>query len=148
MGPRMPPLVACLVALLAGAPAQARDLGVGLQSAYAWRQVPSQGGFTQDGSARYTFAGVRVRPIAPFQPDGRGGLDGLFIEVNAATIRIGSTNRVTVDAGLGYVFAFTPRFGLGPMVGYTRATEAAHPLLARDGDDFPSVGINIVFGRR
>ena len=137
-------LAGCIAGLLAAGPAMASDLESGVQSTYAWRQTPSEGGFTQQGTARFTFAGVRAQPFAPFRAD--AGVDGLFFAVDVATIRMVGANQVMLDSGVGYTFALASDVGVGPVVGYHRVLDAHH-VFDRLTNDFLSLSVNLVVAR-
>jgi outer membrane protein OmpA-like peptidoglycan-associated protein len=95
---------------------------VALQWTYALLWTPAADGFTEDGSAHFLMAGVRVRPLATLMP-ASDQLGGLFVDFNIGYVRTGELDRLGLDVGLGYGFQITPEFSLGPVVRYVQIVQ-------------------------
>ncbi len=117
-----------------------------LQWSYSTLQFGAADGFTARGASHALSAGVRVRPLSKVLPT-EGGLGGLFVDANAGLVRTGELDRFGFDAGLGYDFLVTDRFGVGPVVRYTQIVQRDDVLGINPHDaQVLTAGVNLSFG--
>ena len=119
---------------------------VSLQWSYALLFTPAGDGFTEDGTAHFALAGVRLRPFATLQ-DPTEQLGGFWFDMNLGYARTGDLDRFAFDAGLGYNFQVSDWFALGPSVRYAQIVQDddVPDVDANDGQ-FLAVGIDFAFG--
>jgi hypothetical protein len=119
---------------------------VSLQLSYALMHTFAGEGFTDDGTAHFVQAGVRVRPFAALQ-DEADQLGGLFLDGNVGYVRTGDLDRFGFDFGLGYGFQVSPWFSIGPVVRYGQIVQA-DDVSTEDPSDgqFMTAGLSLSFG--
>lgn len=119
---------------------------VGLQWSYEFLAAPAATGFTENGTAHFLTAGVRVRPLGMVQPE-EDQFGGLYGDFNLGFARTGPLNRFGFDAGLGYGLQLTPTFAIGPVVRYVQIVQP-DDIAGYDPNDaqFFTAGLNLSFG--
>ena len=119
---------------------------VSLQLSYAMLLAAAAKDFSEDGSAHFLTAGLRVRPLANRQPKSEPP-SGLFVDGNMGFVRTGPLNRFGFDTGVGYSFQTASWLSLGPVVRYGQIVQ---PDDATDQDpnnaQFLTVGLDLTFG--
>lgn len=132
---------------LAVRPGVALGRVVSLQLSYALLYTPAADGYTEDGSAHFLMAGVRLRPFGVMQSDDSHYGGGLWLDFNLGYARTDKLDRFAFDFGLGYGFQVTPAFALGPVVRYGQIVQANDtPNVDPNDAQFLTVGLNFTFG--
>jgi hypothetical protein len=119
---------------------------VGLQWTYAMLFVPAGDNFSEDGTAHFLMAGIRIRPFGTLQ-SAKNHLGGLFADFNIGYVRTGELDRLGLDAGLGYGFQVASWFSLGPVVRYAQIFQSnSTPNVDSNDGQFLTVGLDLGFG--
>lgn len=132
---------------LALRPGVAVNRFVSFQWSYALFQTPAGKGFADNGSAHFFTTGVRLRPLASFQP-AEDHLGGLFVDLDVGGVHTGDVDRLGFDAGLGYAFQTGNSAALGPVVRYVQIVQPDHNVNQNPHDaQLFTLGLNVTLGR-
>ena len=117
---------------------------VSLQWSYAVLAVPPKDEFSDAGAAHFLTAGIRLRPLAPIQPDEKQ-LGGLFVDFNVGYVRTGPLDRLGIDTGIGYGFQPTTWLSVGPVLRYVQVLQPDR-LTGADPNDAQLLTAGLDFG--
>ncbi len=117
-----------------------------MQWSYALLVTAPKGDYTEDGSAHFLTAGMRLRPFATLRPASER-LGGFFVDFNLGYVRTQDLDRFGFDMGAGYGFQIKPWFSLGIVVRYGQIVQP-DDISTEDPNDahFITLGLDFAFG--